>query len=108
MSFDAIASLQRMQQLQQSEATSGKRLILQRIPTGLDITLFVIALILAIPTLVISYILFIVYYSYIVKTYVVKNVATGEKFRVDKNDFKQYKKEFKEKEKEIKKISDLQ
>lgn len=32
-------------------------------------------------------ILYFIYYSYIVK-----NVATGEKFRVDKNDFKQYKK----------------
>ncbi len=92
MSYDSIASIQRMQQLQQSEAGAGKRIILQRIPTALDAILFIIAIILAIPTLVISYILFIIYYSYIVKTYVVKNVATGEKFRVDKQDFKQYKK----------------
>ncbi|WP_459578176.1 hypothetical protein [Bacillus thuringiensis] len=41
------------------------------------------------------------------KTYLVKNVATGEKFRVDKQDFKQYKKNFKKKEKQIRKISDL-
>lgn len=42
------------------------------------------------------------------KTYLVKNVATGERFHVDKEDFKQYEKEFKAKEKEVKKISDLQ
>jgi hypothetical protein len=42
------------------------------------------------------------------KTYLVKNVATGETFRVDKQDFKQYKREFKAKEKEVRKISDLQ
>lgn len=108
MSYDSIASIQRIQQLQQSEAATGKRIILQRIPTPLDFMLFITAIILAIPTLVISYILFIIYYSYIVKTYVVKNVATGEKFRVDKQDFKQYKKDFKAKEKEIRRISDLE
>ncbi|WP_190325346.1 HIRAN domain-containing protein [Bacillus cereus] len=108
MSYDSIASIQRIQQLQQSEAAAGKRIILQRIPTPLDFILFITAIILAIPTLVISYILFIIYYSYIVKTYVVKNVATGEKFRVDKQDFKQYKKDFKAKEKEIRRISDLE
>lgn len=107
MSYDSIASIQRMQQLQQSEAAAGKRIVLQRIPTALDAILFITAIILAIPTLVISYILFIIYYSYIVKTYVVKNVATGEKFRVAKQDFKQYKKDFKAKEKEVRKISDL-
>lgn len=108
MSYDSIASIQRIQQLQQSEAAAGKRIILQRIPTALDVILFITAIILAIPTLVISYILFIIYYSYIVKTYVVKNVATGEKFRVDKQDFKQYKKDFKAKGKEIRRISDLE
>lgn len=108
MSYDSIASIQRIQQLQQSEAAAGKRIILQRIPTPLDVILFITAIILAIPTLVMSYILFIIYYSYIVKTYVVKNVATGEKFRVDKQDFKQYKKDFKAKEKEIRRLSDLE
>ncbi|EDZ49214.1 MULTISPECIES: HIRAN domain-containing protein [Bacillus] len=108
MSYDSIASIQRIQQLQQSEAAAGKRIILQRIPTALDVILFITAIILAIPTLVISYILFIIYYSYIVKTYVVKNVTTGEKFRVDKQDFKQYKKDFKAKGKEVRRISDLE
>ncbi|WP_176522718.1 HIRAN domain-containing protein [Bacillus thuringiensis] len=108
MSYDSIASIQRIQQLQQSEAAAGKRIILQRIPTSLDAILFITAIILAIPTFIISYILFIIYYSYIVKTYVVKNVATGEKFRVDKQDFKQYKKAFKAKEKQVRRISDLE
>ncbi|WP_460270468.1 HIRAN domain-containing protein [Bacillus sp. NEAU-Y102] len=108
MSYDSIASIQSIQQLQQSETAAGKRIILKRIPTPLDFILFITSIILAIPTLVISYILFIIYYSYIVKTYVVKNVATGEKFRVDKQDFKHYKKDFKAKEKEIRRISDLE
>ncbi|MFK4468488.1 hypothetical protein [Bacillus sp. RC252] len=107
MSYDTVASLQRMQQLQQSEAIAGKRIVLQRMFTGLDITLFIIALILGIPTFSISCILFLIYYFSITKTYLVKNVATGEKFKVDKQDFKQYKKEFKAKEKEVRKISDL-
>ncbi|MBK5428576.1 Uncharacterized protein BWINRA5_04188 [Bacillus mycoides] len=107
MSYDTVASLQRMQQFQQSEAVAGKRIVLQRMFTGLDITLFIIALILGIPTFSISCILFFIYYFSITKTYLVKNVATGEKFKVDKQDFKQYKKEFKAKEKEVRKISDL-
>ncbi|HDR7611415.1 TPA: hypothetical protein QCX47_003015 [Bacillus mycoides] len=107
MSYDTVASLQRMQQLQQSEAATGKRIVLQRIPTGLDIVLFITAFILVLPTLTISVILFTIYYLFIAKTYLVKNVATGEKFRVDKQDFKQYRKECKVKKKEVRKISDL-
>lgn len=41
------------------------------------------------------------------KTRLVKNVATGEKFYVDKEDFKQYKKNFKKREKQVRRISDL-
>ena len=40
MSFDPIASVQRVQQLQQAEAATGKRLVLQRVPTGLEVALF--------------------------------------------------------------------
>ncbi|MFE4764281.1 hypothetical protein [Bacillus mycoides] len=107
MSFDSIASMQRVQQLQQAEAAAGKRLVLQRVPTGLDAVLFIAAIILGIPTFSISCILFLIYYLSIVKTYTVKNVATGEKFKVDKQDFKQYRKECKAKKKEVRKISDL-
>lgn len=107
MSYDTIASLQRMQQLQQSEAAAGKRIALQRMFTGLDIIWLLIAFILGIPTFSISCILFLIYYFSITKTYVVKNVATGEKFRVSKQDYKQYKKECKAKKKEVRKISDL-
>lgn len=107
MSFDSIASVQRVQQLQQAEAAAGKRLVLQRVPTGLDVALFIVAIILAIPTFSISCILFLIYFISLTKTYLVKNVATGEKFRVDKNDFKQYKREYKAKKKEVRKISDL-
>lgn len=61
-------------------------------------------------TLGLSLILFTIYFiikEFTAKTYLVKNMATGEKFRVDKAEFKQYKKEFKAKEKEVRSISDL-
>lgn len=109
MSYDTVASLQRMQQLEQAQAAAGKRLVLQRVHTT-DNLLAVLAIILVIPTFSLSLVLFCIYYivkSLVTKTYLVKNVATGEKFHVDKEDFKQYKKNFKKKEKQVRKISDL-
>lgn len=41
------------------------------------------------------------------KTYLVKNVSTGEQFYVEKQDSKQYKRNFKNKEKQVRRISDL-
>ncbi|AJA22105.1 TPA: hypothetical protein ACR3Z0_006278 [Bacillus thuringiensis] len=110
MSYDTVASLQRMQQLEQAQAATGKRLILKRINPTLDIWLIVIGFILFIPTLGWSLILYALFFGireFFSKTYLVKNVATGEKFRVDKQDFKQYKKSFKKKEKQVRRISDL-
>lgn len=106
MSYDTVASLQRMQQLEQAQAATGKRIVLQRVPTVVDAALFFTAFILVIPTLTISVILVTIYF-FMRRTYLVKNLATGEKFRVDRKDFKQYKREFKAKEKEVRKISDL-
>ncbi|AFQ18200.1 hypothetical protein P9Y62_01535 [Bacillus thuringiensis] len=109
MSYDTIASLQRMQQLEQAQAAAGKRLVLQRVHTT-DNLLAVLAIILVIPTFSLSLVLFCIYYivkSLVTKTYLVKNVATGEKFHVDKEEFKQYKKKFKKKEKQVRRISDL-
>ncbi|EJS58207.1 hypothetical protein ICG_01946 [Bacillus cereus BAG1X1-3] len=62
-----------------------------------------LAIVFVIPTFSLSLILFAIYYiikSLTTKTYLVKNVATGEKFHMDKQDFKQYKKNFKKKEKQ--------
>ncbi|MEV5110934.1 hypothetical protein MRBLBA3_002965 [Bacillus sp. LBA3-1-1.1] len=62
-----------------------------------------LAIVFVIPTFSLSLILFAIYYiikSLTTKTYLVKNVATGEKFHVDKQDFKQYKKNFKKTEKQ--------
>ncbi|AQY40908.1 hypothetical protein P4V72_15895 [Bacillus thuringiensis] len=110
MSYDTIASLQRMQQLEQAQATAGKRLILKRIDSNTERALIILGLLLMIPTLGISIMLVGIYAlitMFVRKTYLVKNVATGEKFRVDKQDFKQYKKKFKKKEKQVRRISDL-
>ncbi|MFK4465036.1 HIRAN domain-containing protein [Bacillus sp. RC252] len=111
MSYDTVASLQRMQQLQQSEVAAGKRLILKRVSSTLDIWIFILAVLLFIPTLGFSLMLApFVYFGkeLFTKTCMVKNVATGEKFKVDKQDFKQYKKAFKAKEKQVRRISDLE
>lgn len=110
MSFDSIASVQRVQQLQQSEAAAGNRLILKRADTKAERIITFSALILIPFTLGISLVIFAFWFlikELTIKTYLVKNVATGEKFRVDRKDFKQYKKDFKSKEKEVKKISNL-
>ncbi|MEB4894899.1 hypothetical protein P9Y62_05855 [Bacillus thuringiensis] len=110
MSYDTVASLQRMQQLEQAQAATGKRLILKRIDSNTERALIILGLLLMIPTLGISIMLVGIYAlitMFVRKTYLVKNVATGEKFRVDKQDFKQYKKNFKKKEKQVRRISDL-
>ncbi|EEM07626.1 hypothetical protein bmyco0003_57090 [Bacillus pseudomycoides] len=110
MSYDTVGSLQRMQQLEQAQAASGKRLVLKPIYSTLDTWLIVIAVILFIPTFTFSLVAFLIYYytkAFFIRTQLVKNVATGEKFYVDKQDFKQYKKDFKSKEKQVRKISDL-
>lgn len=109
MSYDTVASLQRMQQLEQAQAASGKRLVLKR-DHKIDNILAVLAIVFVIPTFSLSLVLFCIYYitkSLATKTYLVKNVATGEKFHVDKEEFKQYKKNFKKKEKQVRRISDL-
>ncbi|MGF9993248.1 hypothetical protein ABEY04_31635 [Bacillus mycoides] len=110
MSYDTIASLQRMQQLEQSQAATGKRLVLKRVDSTLDRALIIIGILLIIPTLGFSIALVGIYAlikMFVTKTYLVKNVATGEKFHVDKEDYKQYKKHFKKNEKQVRKISDL-
>ncbi|MBJ7937062.1 HIRAN domain-containing protein [Bacillus cereus] len=111
MSYDTVASLQRMQQLQQSEAAAGDRLILKRADSKAELIITVSAIVLIPFTLGISLVLFAIWFlikELTAKTYLVKNVATGEKFRVDRKDFKQYKKDFKAKEKEVRRISDLE
>lgn len=110
MSYDTVASLQRMQQLEQAQATAGKRLVLKRVTPKLDIIILVITFLLAVPTLTLSIWIWATYFSikeFTMKTYLVKNVATGEQFYVEKQDFKQYKRSLKNKEKQVRRISDL-
>ncbi|MCR6794672.1 hypothetical protein [Bacillus paranthracis] len=110
MSYDTVASLQRIQQLEQAQAASGKRLVLKRVTPKVDIIILVITFLLTIPTLTLSIWIWATYFSikeFMMKTYLVKNVATGEQFYVEKQDFKQYKRNFKKKEKQVRRISDL-
>ncbi|PEN03760.1 hypothetical protein CN630_33885, partial [Bacillus wiedmannii] len=46
MSYDTIASLQRMEQLEQAQAAAGKRLILKPIYSSVDAALIIVAVIL--------------------------------------------------------------
>lgn len=111
MGYDTVSLLQRMQQLEQDQAATGKHLVLKPIYSTLDAALLIVSVILFIPTFTFSVVAFLIYYytkAFFTKTCLVKNVATGEKFRVDKQDFKQYKKEAKSKEKQVRRISDLE
>ncbi|MBR3118114.1 hypothetical protein [Bacillus paranthracis] len=110
MSYDTVASLQRMQQLEQAQAAFGKRLVLKRVTPKVDIIILVITFLLAVPTLTLSIWIWSIYFSikeFTMKTYLVKNVTTGEQVYVEKQDFKQYKRNFKNKEKQVRRISDL-
>lgn len=99
MSYDTVSSLQRMQRLQQ--AATGQKNVLKRVNSGLEIVIFITGLFLALPTFTLSFWIYFFYFlirEYTAKTYLVKNMDTGEKFRVDKQEFKQYKKVFRAKE----------
>ncbi|PGB64748.1 hypothetical protein [Bacillus wiedmannii] len=110
MSYDTVASLQRMQQLEQAQAANGKRLVLKRVNTRLDMWLGIIAFLLVIPTIGFSVAFYGFYFlikEAVTKNCLVQNVANGEKFMVSKQEFKEYKRNFKKKEKQVRKISDL-
>ncbi|EOP60341.1 hypothetical protein IKQ_05985 [Bacillus cereus VDM053] len=93
MSYDTIVSLQ---SIQQDEVITEQKLVLKRVNSCLEIVMFSTGLLLALPTFTVSFWIYFFYFlikEYTAKTYLVKNVATGEKFRVNKQKFKQYKKE---------------
>ncbi|NWK72269.1 hypothetical protein HWX41_25245 [Bacillus paramycoides] len=97
MSYDTVAFLQH---IQQDEAATGQKLILKRVNSGLEIVMFITGLLLVLPTFTLSFWAYFFYFlikEYTAKTVLVKNKDTGEKFRVNKQAFKQYKKTFKEK-----------
>ncbi|MFJ8456192.1 hypothetical protein [Bacillus paramycoides] len=97
MSYDTVAFLQH---IQQDEAATGQKLILKRVNSGLEIVMFITGLLLVLPTFTLSFWTYFFYFlikEYTAKTVLVKNKDTGEKFRVNKQAFKQYKKTFKEK-----------
>lgn len=98
MGYDIVASLQR---LQQEETATGKKFILKRVNSSLEIVMFIMGLFLTPLTFTLSFWVYFCYFSikeYTAKTYLVKNKDTGEKFRVDKQEFKQYKQAFRAKE----------
>ncbi|MGM9986145.1 MAG: hypothetical protein ACI35O_02850 [Bacillaceae bacterium] len=102
MEYDTIASLQHIQQIENTDS-----LVLRRINPKIDTILTVIAFLLLIPTLTVSMFLLLIYLGikeFFAKTYLVENVATKENFRVKKMEWSQYKKDCKRKENEVKTI----
>lgn len=93
-----------------SRSCSWERLVLKRVTPKVDIIILVITFLLAVPTLTLSIWVWSIYFSikeFTMKTYLVKNVSTGEQFYVEKQDSKQYKRNFKNREKQVRRISDL-
>ncbi|MED1558726.1 hypothetical protein [Bacillus paramycoides] len=100
MSYDTVAPLQLIQRLQRYEVSTGQIFVLKRVNSDLEIVMFITGLLLVLPTFTLSFWAYFFYFlikEYNAKTVLVKNKDTGEKFRVDKQAFKQYKKTFKEK-----------
>lgn len=85
MSYDTVASLQRIQQLEQAQAAIGKRLILKRVDSNMEGALIIIGFLLMISTLGIFLFLVGIHASltiFVIKIYLVQNIATREKFIV--------------------------
>ncbi|WP_242274220.1 hypothetical protein [Bacillus cereus group sp. BfR-BA-01310] len=98
MSYDTVAPLQLIQRLQRYEVSTGQKFVLKRVNSDLEIVMFITGLLLVLPTFTLSFWAYFFYFSikeYTAKTVLVKNKDTGEKFRVDKQVFKQYKKHLK-------------
>lgn len=107
---DLFADLQRTRILQQAEAAAGDKLILKKVAPStlfLDIVLYILAFALAIPTNLISVLLYLIYVIIkllVTKNMRVKNIATGEIFKVSKKEFREYKKQQKRSKNEVRSI----
>lgn len=109
MSLDTILALHRLQQIQQAQGVDGKRLVLRRVHSWnlIDLVLLIVGLLLSYKTYTLSMVAVLIYAitkRILTKTYMVENIATGEKFRVLKTEFKQYQKQQKSIKKEVQSI----
>ena len=94
MKFDNLAAIQRVEQLKQAQAQASGKLHLKRIPSKNGILILWISIILAPFTLGLSTLIGLitmVYYLFYSKKIFVKNIATGEKFYILKDDWLRYK-----------------
>lgn len=106
LAFDSLAALQRMRQMEQQAAINGNKLILKRMNDKIDIWLFVLWIVLLIPTLGISFILLFIYlfkYFFGKKVYV-QDISTYDKFYITKADWKKYRTNNKKKNVETRKL----
>lgn len=94
MKFDNLAAIQRVEQLKQAQAQASGKLHLKRIPSKNGILILWGSIILAPFTLGLSTLIGLIimaYYLFYSKKIFVKNIATGEKFHILKNDWLRYK-----------------
>ena len=99
MKFDALAAIQRAEQMKQAQAQASGKLRIKRIPSKNMVIVMSACAVLTPFTLGFSglialiYVLYELFYS--TKVFV-QNVATGEKFYILKKDWEQFKQEEKQ------------
>lgn len=107
---DLLDDLYRTRLLQQAEAATSGKLVLKKLAPStfvLDVILVIIALLLSSSTNYLSVLIFIIYSiiaKVLTKNVRVKNVATGEIFKVHKKEFKEYKKQQRNSKNEVRSI----
>jgi len=109
MSFDELGALQRAAQMNQAQAHASGKLKLKRLVSKNGNIILGISIVLIPFTLGFSSIIglsILIYYYFNPRKVFVKNIATGEKFFISKDDWIQYKKEDHQKQKETVNIFD--
>lgn len=108
-SFDSFAALQRDAQLKQAQAANNSNVVLVRVVDKLSGWLYGIGLVLLVPTLFISSILMIAGLAtmYARDKVYVKDVASGEKFWLSKEDWNKYKANKKNRNKNVRSLDEI-
>lgn len=104
MKFDNLAAIQRAEQIKQAQAQASGDLRIKRIPSKNGNIILWLSIILAPFTLGVSTfvgLIIITYYLFSSKKIFVKNIATGEKFFILKDDWHKYKNKEKENKEKV-------
>lgn len=102
MGFDELGALQRAKQMEQAQAISSEKLVLKKWSSTkeniiLTVTCVLIPFTFAFSSIVGLIVLF--YYQFFAKKVYVKDIATGDKFFISRDHWKQYKRHHKDNQK---------